>query len=71
VIGGGANVVQQALRAGLVDELELHLVPVLIGAGERLLDNLGSPALGLEQVRVVPGTGVTHVRYRVLKQLRQ
>ena len=67
VIGGGANVIQQALRAGLVDELELHLVPLLLGAGERLLDNLGSGGAGLEQVRSVVGTGVTHLKYRVVR----
>jgi dihydrofolate reductase len=63
VVGGGANVIQQALRAGLVDELEVHLVPQILGAGERLLDSL--EAASWEQVRAVPGTGVTHLKYRV------
>jgi dihydrofolate reductase len=67
VIAGGANVIQQALRAGLVDELELHLVPMLLGGGERLLDNLDGQVRGLEQVRVVEGTSVTHLKYRVLR----
>jgi dihydrofolate reductase len=67
VIGGGANAIQQALRAGLADELELHLVPMLLGGGERLLDNLGGRVRGFEQVRAVVGTGVTHLKYRVLK----
>lgn len=48
LLGGGANVVQQYLAAGLVDEFELHVVPILLGDGERLLDNIGS--LQLEQV---------------------
>ncbi|MGH2587752.1 MAG: dihydrofolate reductase family protein [Dehalococcoidia bacterium] len=65
VITGGANVIRQYLRAGAVDELELHLVPIILGDGERLLDVGSGPQL--EQVRVVPGTGVTHLKYRVLK----
>jgi dihydrofolate reductase len=63
VIAGGANVIQQVLRAGGLDLLELHLVPQTIGAGERLLD--GIPAEMLEQDRVVPDRGVTHLRYRI------
>jgi dihydrofolate reductase len=67
VVAGGANVVEQALRAGLVDEVEMHLVPMLLGDGERLLDNLGGQVRGFEQVRVVVGTGVTHLKYRALR----
>jgi dihydrofolate reductase len=63
-IGGGANVVQQYLAAGLVDEFELHIVPILLGAGERLIENVGS--LRLEQVRSIEAPGVTHIKYRVL-----
>jgi dihydrofolate reductase len=65
LLGGGANVVQQYLAAGLVDEFELHVVPVLLGEGERLLDNVGN--LEVEQVRVIEAPGVTHLKYRVLK----
>ena len=65
VLGGGASVVQQYLAAGLVDEFELHLVPVLLGAGERLLDNVGDPQV--EQVRAIEAPGVTHIKYRVVK----
>jgi dihydrofolate reductase len=64
VIGGGADVVNQYLRAGLVDELELHIVPLLLGAGARLFDGVG-PELKLEQVRAVDAPGVTHVKYRL------
>lgn len=64
VIGGGANAVQQYLAAGLVDEFELHVVPILLGAGERLLDNVGN--LKLEQVRVIGAPGITHIKYRVI-----
>jgi dihydrofolate reductase len=65
MIGGGANVVQQYLAAGLVDEFELHVAPILIGAGERLLENVGN--LRLDQVRAIEAPGVTHIKYRVVK----
>jgi dihydrofolate reductase len=65
-MAGGANAIQQYLAAGLVDELELHVVPVLLGGGERLLDNVG-PDLRLEQTRVVEAPGVTHLKYRVVR----
>jgi dihydrofolate reductase len=64
LIGGGANVVQQYLAARLVDELELHVVPILLGDGERLLENVGD--VKLEQVRAVEAPGVTHIKYRVI-----
>ncbi len=64
-LGGGAKAVQQYLAAGLVDEFELHIVPILLGAGERLLENVGS--LELEQVRAIEAPGVTHIKYRVIK----
>jgi dihydrofolate reductase len=67
LIGGGANVAQQYLAAGLIDEIELHVVPVLLGGGARLFDNVGESAVRLEQVRAIEGSGVTHVKYRVLK----
>jgi dihydrofolate reductase len=63
--GAGASVQQQYLAAGLVDEFELHLVPVLLGDGERLLENVGD--LQVEQVRAVEAPGVTHIKYRVVK----
>jgi len=63
-IGGGAEAVQQYLRAGLVDELQLHIAPLLLGGGVRLLDGL-APAT-LERTRLVDSPlGVTHVSYRV------
>jgi dihydrofolate reductase len=65
LLGGGASVVQQYLAAGLVDEFELHLVPVLLGDGERLLEHVGD--LQVEQVRAVEAPGVTHIKYRVVK----
>jgi dihydrofolate reductase len=64
MIGGGANVLQQYLAAGLVDEFDLHVVPTLLGDGERLLEKVGD--LKLEQVRAVDAPGVTHIKYRVI-----
>ena len=63
----GASIPQQCLRAGLLDEIQLHLVPVLLGAGVRLFDRLGADNINLEVIRVVDAPGVTHLRYRVLK----
>jgi dihydrofolate reductase len=62
---GGAQAVQQYMAAGLLDDLELHVVPVLLGGGERLFDNLGDAQPQLEQVRAVEAPGVTHLKYRV------
>lgn len=66
-IGGGANVVNQYLAAGLVDELELHVVPMLLGDGARLFEGLGDSRPRLEPVRTVVGADVTHLKYRVFK----
>src|SRR3954447_18579340 len=63
-LGGGAEAAQQYLAAGLVDELQLNVVPTLLGAGERLFENVGA-GLELEQTRVVHTPEVTHIRYRV------
>jgi dihydrofolate reductase len=62
---GGAQVVQQYLAAGLLDVLEIHIAPVLLGDGARLFDNLGAAEIELEQVRAVEAPGVTHLKYRV------
>jgi len=64
MIGGGADAINQYLAAGLVDELELHIAPVVLGGGARLFEGVG-PDLALEQIRVVDAPGVTHVKYRV------
>jgi dihydrofolate reductase len=64
-LGGGADVAQQYLRAGLIDELQLNVVPLLLGDGARLFDNLGDAEIELEPIRVVEAPGVTHLRYRV------
>src|SRR5918994_7453190 len=64
VIGGGASAINQYLAAGLVDEPELHIVPLVLGGGARLFDGLGAE-LRLEQVRAIEAPGVTHLKYRV------
>ncbi|MDQ7879263.1 dihydrofolate reductase family protein [Microbacterium sp. QXD-8] len=66
VLVHGAATAQRAIAAALLDELEIHLVPVLLGEGRRLFEHLGSPRRELERVRVLPGEGgVTHLRYRI------
>ena len=65
VLVHGAAVAQLALAAGVLDELELHVVPVLFGQGRRLFDNLSAEQIELERTRVLQGEGVTHMRYRV------
>jgi dihydrofolate reductase len=64
-IAGGASTVRQYLAAGLLDELYLHIAPVVLGAGERLLEGVGDPTL--EPVKVVDSPAVTHIKYRVVR----
>jgi dihydrofolate reductase len=64
-IGGGADVIQQYLAARLVDELRLHLAPVLLGAGKRLFDHLGTQTIELERTRVVESPFATHLYFTV------
>jgi dihydrofolate reductase len=65
-VGGGANTIQQFLSAGLLDELQIHVVPVLFGGGVRLFDGLGEP-VELDTMRVVESPGVTHLKFRVVR----
>ncbi|HET7093953.1 MAG TPA: serine hydrolase, partial [Thermomicrobiales bacterium] len=62
-IGGGAATARQYLRAGAIDEMELHVVPVILGGGERLFDDLDRPPAGLEFVEVLSSPRVAHFRY--------
>jgi dihydrofolate reductase len=62
----GASTAQQLLKAGLLDEIQVHLVPVLLGGGKRLLDSIGKH-IELEKTRVIDSPGVTHLRFRVIK----
>jgi dihydrofolate reductase len=64
-LAGGARVVQQYLAAGLLDEMLISVVPILLGRGARLFENLGDARPRLEQVQAVEAPGVTHIRYRV------
>jgi dihydrofolate reductase len=64
-IAGGASVVRQCIAAGQLDELYLHIAPLILGAGERLLEEVGDPTL--EPVEVVASPAVTHVRYRITR----
>ena len=66
-VAGGASAVRQYLSAGVLDELQLHVVPVLLGDGERLFDDVGGAALGLECVETVAAPGVTHLTYRITR----
>jgi len=68
VLVHGSSIAQRALKAGLIDELEIHLIPVLMGDGRRLFEHLGAEQRELERIRVLEGEGgVTHLRYRVLR----
>jgi dihydrofolate reductase len=62
-LAGGARAAQQYLEAGLVDEMEINLVPTLLGSGERLFDRVGSDLQGLELVRTVATPKVTHLKF--------
>lgn len=63
----GANITRQCLKAGLLDEIGIDLVPVLLGQGIRLFEHLGIEPVELEQLKVVQAPGVTHLRYRVVR----
>ena len=66
VLVHGASIAQRALTTRLLDELEIHLIPVLLGDGRRLFEHLGAEQRELERIRVLEGEGgVTHLRYRV------
>jgi dihydrofolate reductase len=62
-----ASILQQCLNAGLMDEINIDLAPILLGGGVRLFDNLGSEPIELETIRVVEAPGVTHLGFRVVK----
>lgn len=63
----GADIAQQCLNLGLLDEVHIHLVPVLLGEGIRLFDHLGRTPIQLERTRVVDAPNVTHLYFRVIK----
>jgi dihydrofolate reductase len=65
-VSGGANTIQQFLGAGLLDEMQIHIAPMLLGGGRRLFDHLETQ-IELEGTRVIDSPGITHLRYRVVK----
>jgi dihydrofolate reductase len=67
LVMGGPTIVQQAIRAGLVDEIAIHVVPVLLGAGSRPFDDLGPAAIELERIEQLASPQATHLRFRVVK----
>ena len=62
----GANIAQQCLQAGLLDEMEIHIAPLLLGEGIRLFDHIGACHIALASTRVIESPGVTHLRFSVL-----
>jgi dihydrofolate reductase len=71
VLVHGAGTAQLALAAGVLDELELHVIPVLFGQGRRLFEGLAAEQIELERTRVLEGEGgVTHLHYRVIRDTR-
>jgi dihydrofolate reductase len=65
-VAGGADVIRQSLKAGLLDELQLHVVPVLLGNGTRLFEDLGGEPVELETASVVESPDVAHLTYRAV-----
>ncbi len=63
----GASIDQQALKAGLVDEIMIHLVPILLGEGIRLFEHIGSGPIELERTEIVSTAQITSLRFRVVK----
>lgn len=66
-IMGGADIGQQFIKAGLVDEISIHLVPVLFGSGTRMFDHLGDEHIQLETIDVIETPAATHFRFRVVR----
>ncbi len=64
---GAPTIAQQCLKAGLIDEIQIDLVPVLLGEGIRLFDHVGPEPIELECTNITPGNGVTHLTFRVVK----
>jgi dihydrofolate reductase len=66
-IWGGANIIDEYLKAGLLDELQIHIVPVLFGEGTRLFDDLGNRRIELKKTSTIDTPGATHLRYEVVR----
>ena len=66
-LSGGAETAQQFMKAGLLDELQIHIAPLVLGGGVRLFDQVGLDDMALELTEVIESPGVAHLRYRVVK----
>jgi dihydrofolate reductase len=64
---GGASIAQQCLKASLLDEIHVHIAPILLTGGIRLFDHIGNECIQLETIRVFESDGTTHLRYRIIK----
>jgi dihydrofolate reductase len=67
LVAGGANADQQYIKAGLLDEIQIHLIPMLLGEGVRLFKHLGTEPIELERMMLIESPDVTHLRFRVIK----
>ena len=67
VVLGGADVIRQCLKGGLLDELHIHLAHVLLGGGTRLFGDLDAASAAFERTRVIDAEGVTHLRFRLVR----
>jgi dihydrofolate reductase len=67
VLAHTPDIAQQLLRTGLLDEIQLHLVPILLGAGRRLFENIGQGSGELQQIKAIEAPSVTHLYYRVMR----
>ena len=67
LVAGGADADQQFLKAGLLDEIQIHLIPILIGKGTRLFNDPSAEPIELETTRVIESPGVTHLQFRIVK----
>ena len=66
-IWGGANIISQFLKTGLLNEMEIHLVPILLGRGVRLFEDLTSESFALRGIRCIETPGATHLRFEVVR----
>jgi dihydrofolate reductase len=67
-IWGGANIIRQFLKAGLLDEMQIHLVPILLGDGIRLFEGRAPEGIGLRKTGSIDTPAATHFRYQVLRE---
>jgi dihydrofolate reductase len=66
-IMGGAYTAQQFLQEGMVDELHIHIAPVLLARGTRLFEHIGSKSVNLKKIKTIDTPGAVHIRYQVIK----